>query len=116
MRPELVASSVRISRNIGKAALRRGPMIYCAEGIDHDGDVHTLCFDRMAVNTAKISHDDTLRTEVITMEGWRRVDTEPDALYAPLLECYQPVTLRMIPYHLFANREKCDMLVYLSYR
>lgn len=116
MRPELVASSVRVSRNIGKAALRRGPMIYCAEGIDHDGDVHTLCFDRMAVNTAKISNDDVLRTEVITMEGWRRVDTEPDALYAPLLECYQPVTLRMIPYHLFANREKCDMLVYLSYR
>ena len=116
MRPELVASSVRVSRNIGKAALRRGPMIYCAEGIDHDGDVHTLCFDRMAVNTAKIVSDESLNTKVITMEGWRRVDTEPDALYAPLLERYQPVTLRMIPYHLFANREKCDMLVYLSYR
>lgn len=116
MRPELVASSVRVSRNIGKAALRRGPMIYCAEGVDHDGDVHTLCFDRMAVNTAKIVSDEALRTEVITMEGWRRVDTETEALYAPLLEHYRPVTLRMIPYHLFANREKCDMLVYLSYR
>lgn len=116
MRPELIASSVRVSRNIGKAALRRGPMIYCAEGVDHDGDVHTLCFDRMAVNTAKIVSDESLRTEVITMEGWRRVDCETEALYAPLLERYQPVTLRMIPYHLFANREKCDMLVYLSYR
>ena len=116
MRPELIASSVRVSRNIGKAALRRGPMIYCAEGVDHDGDVHTLCFDRMAVNTAKIMRDEELKTEVVTMEGWRRVDTESNVLYAPLLERYQPVTLRMIPYHLFANREKCDMLVYLSYR
>jgi DUF1680 family protein len=70
----------------------------------------------MAVNTAKIMRDEELKTEVVTMEGWRRVDTESDVLYAPLLERYQPVTLRMIPYHLFANREKCDMLVYLSYR
>lgn len=116
MRPELIASSVRVTRNQGKAVLRRGPMIYCAEGWDHDGDVHTLCFDRMAMSTAKTSYDETLKSDIVTVDGWRLIDAEPDALYAPLTERYAPVKLRMIPYHTFANRGECDMLVYLSYR
>ena len=116
MRPELIASSVRVVRNQGKAVLRRGPMIYCAEGCDHDGDVHTLCFDRMAMTTAKVTYDEALKNDVVTVDGWRLADAEPNALYAPLAECYTPVKLRMIPYHAFANRGKCDMLVYMPYR
>ena len=116
MRPELIASSVRVARNQGKAAMRRGPMIYCAEGCDHDGDVHTLCFDRMAMSTAKVTYDEALGNDVVTVDGWRLADADPDALYSPLSACYTPVSLRMIPYHAFANRGKCDMLVYLSYR
>ncbi|MBQ7322897.1 MAG: glycoside hydrolase family 127 protein [Clostridia bacterium] len=116
MVPELIASSVRVIRNQGKAALRRGPMIYCAEGCDHEGDVHTLCFDRMAMTTARVTYDETLHNDVVTVDGWRLTDVEPGALYAPLRECYTPAKLRLIPYHAFANREKSDMLVYMPYR
>ena len=116
MRPELITSSVRVTKNQGKAVLRRGPMIYCAEGCDHDGDVHTLCFDRMAMSTAKVNYDEALKNDVVTVDGWRLTDAESDVLYAPLTECYAPVKLRMIPYHAFANRGECDMLVYMPYR
>ena len=116
VRPELIASSIRVARNQGKAVLRRGPMIYCAEGCDHEGDVHTLCFDRMAMSTAKVTYDEALKNDVVTVDGWRLADAESDVLYAPLTECYAPVKLRMIPYHAFANRGKCDMLVYMPYR
>lgn len=116
MDPCLLASSVRVVRNQGKAALRRGPMIYCVEGCDHDGDVHTLCFDRMAMRSAKAVFDPELGCNTIVADGWRIVDADPDVLYAPVSEHYKQARLRLIPYHAFANRGECDMLVYLPYR
>ncbi|MBQ9718686.1 MAG: hypothetical protein IJV76_11900, partial [Clostridia bacterium] len=38
-----------------------------------------------------------------------------NALYYPLDMTYEPVRLRMIPYHMFANREETNMIVYLGY-
>lgn len=112
--PELLAASVGVYRNIGKAALSRGPVIYCAEGVDN-GELHSLYFERASVKDAQEVRDDTLGLWVLTLPGWRRVDTS-SALYAPLKEAFEPVTLRLIPYYAFANRGETDMLVYLNYR
>ena len=115
MEPELITSSVQVVRNIGKAALRRGPFIYCAEGVDHDGDVQTLFFDTAALSSAVIRRDDTLKEDVIELDGWRIKD-QTDALYHPLSDRFEKVKLTMIPYHAFANRGETDMLVFLGYR
>ena len=34
-----VYTSNRVSGNTGKAALQRGPLIYCAEGVDNENDI-----------------------------------------------------------------------------
>ena len=114
--PELVASSVNVVRNLGKAALRYGPVIYCAEAIDNGGEVHKLYLDPERVADAKISYSEELGREVIDCDGFLRVDEQTGKLYAPYSRKFEPVTVRMIPYHCFANRGESDMAVYLNVR
>jgi DUF1680 family protein len=114
MNPELVASSVNVVRNLGKAALRYGPVIYCAEAIDNGGEVHKLYLDPERVADAKISYSEELGREVIDCDGFLRVDEQTGKLYAPYSRKFEPVTVRMIPYHCFANRGESDMAVYLN--
>ena len=132
MVPTLMQSAVNVYKNLDKAVLQYGPLIYCAEGLDHDGDVHSLYFN------TDISRADwqmevcgTCGLPVFTGNGARRI-TNPNltghpafrnyprpipqnALYYPLDSCWQSVRLRMIPYHMFANREETSMIVYLGY-
>lgn len=116
MKPELVASSVNVVRNLGKAALRYGPMIYCAEANDNEGGVHKLYIDSEKVADAKVSYSDELCRNVIDCAGYYRIDTENGKLYAPYSLKFESTNIRMIPYHCFANRGESDMLVYLNVR
>lgn len=110
MVPELIASSVKVSRNLGRAALRRGPVVYCAEAVDNGGTVHDLYLDSAAVGAAIYDGGRMI------VPGARRVDPVPGKLYTPLCEAFVPTAVTMIPYHTFANRGECDMLVFLLYR
>ena len=132
MVPTLMQSAVGVYKNLDKAVLQYGPLVYCAEGLDHDGDVHSLYFN---VNPAKADWQmevcETCGCPTFTGNGWRRID-HPDhtahpafagyprpipnnALYYPLDPAFVPARLRMIPYHVFANREETNMIVYLGY-
>ena len=116
MKTELIAGSVNIVKNLGKCAVRRGPIVYCAEGIDNGGDVHTLYVDRGTVAQAELELCGKCGCYAITLKGFRRVDVDTDSLYTPLEENYIPADIRMIPYHAFANRGETDMLVWMNYR
>lgn len=121
--PEFLASHVGIYKNAGKAALRRGPVIYCAEGVDNDNDVHSLFVD--ASNPAfrlDTSIPETGIPDVIS-HGFRRHNSTAvmDAglqIYAPLTipEKFTETDIHFIPYHAFANREETNMLVWIPYR
>ena len=114
MTPELVASSVNVVRNLGKAALRYGPIIFCAEAVDNKDGVHKLYLDPEKVADAKISYSEELGREVIDCEGYLRVDEKTGKLYSPYSRKFEPRTVRLIPYHCFANRGESDMVVYLN--
>lgn len=115
IKPELIASDVRVVRNLSQAALRRGPIIYCAEAVDNDGDLHLLTFDRTKIADAEVSVDSFFNASVITVDGLRRINSSK-FLYAPLEEKYEPAKIKLIPYSGFANRGESDMLVFMSYR
>lgn len=116
MTPVLVQSNVNVYKNIGKAALRRGPVIYCAEAVDNDDDVHTLYFDASAVSGTSVTYDDFFGVPVLTAKGFRRRNPEGTKLYYPLSECFEDAEIKLIPYFGFANRGESNMLVFLSYR
>ena len=123
MAPEYLVSHVGVYKNAGKAALRRGPVIYCAEAIDNGGDVHALFVD--ASNPAFALAESVPETGIpdVIAHGYRKHNASPAMdsglqLYAPLTipEKFTAEEIRFIPYHAFANRGESNMLVWLPYR
>ncbi len=115
MKPVLISANVNVTPNLEKAALKRGPVVYCAEGVDNGGDVHSLYFDRSTVRNADVEYSDFFSAPVITLPGFR-IRNSSDDLYGPLDEVYEFVKIRMIPYAAFANRGETNMLVWINVR
>lgn len=104
MEPQLIRCSNRVRENVGKAAVVRGPLVYCLEEADNGKDLHRLLINQ---NTA-------FRTdgEALIAEGFREEDIP--ALYSPWQEPrLDPVELRLIPYYRWANRGENEMSVYI---
>ncbi|MBQ4605094.1 MAG: glycoside hydrolase family 127 protein [Clostridia bacterium] len=114
MEPVLMQSATGVYKNLDKAALQYGPLVYCAEGIDNGNDIHNLYFDTRSPDW-KMEVCGKCGCPKFVGHGFRRIDPSAD-LYYPLAESFVETELTMIPYHVFANREETNMLVFLSYR
>lgn len=99
-----VVADPRVKENRGKMAVERGPIVYCCEWPEAaDGRVLNLLFDRKAElspvwNKELFGGATVLRTQARNLSNPRAVA--------------QPVML--IPYHLWANRGKGEMAVWLQ--
>ncbi len=102
--------SVKVASNSGKVAFSRGPLIYCAEGIDHDGDVLGL---RIGKNTKwqEIASDELRGIVKIKGAGYRVSDTE--RLYSDTKPQISPQEVTLIPYYAWGNRGLNQMRVWL---
>lgn len=114
MTPTLLAASPFVRMNFGKAALRCGPFLYCAEAADN-AFVHSLFFDSEKIAQAEKKYSPFFGANLLTVKGFTVKDSSP-ALYAPMKKEYLPTDIRMIPYAFFANRGEGDMLVWMPYR
>ena len=118
IKPVLVGCNPLVQENTGKAAVMRGPFVYCLEEVDNGENLHLL----------KLSDSPELTYEngVITANGMR-MDVEDDGaaeenvdgLYKDNLyneykpETYKPVKLTFVPYYSWANRGENEMTVYV---
>lgn len=106
--PKFVYPSANISDCLGKAAVQRGPVVYCGEGVDNDFKLMSFRFAQNAVFAEYF--DPAFGTYTLEVNG-----TVPEisaALYAFSPANDKPATLKMIPYYAFANRGETDMAVY----
>jgi len=98
----------------GKAAIKRGPLVYCVESIDNGG---SLCGLSLAVtgNTVMRWGDHELAgIPLIEVQGYRRNDSGKP--YEKLSEKVVPCTITAIPYFAWGNRGMTDMDVWLPYK
>ena len=107
----LVKANAKVADASGKAALMRGPVVYCLEGVDNAFPITgaAVC----APLQAKVLDNCELGLPMIEATGTVPADTEAAPLYSPLDTLPQDVPLRFIPYYAFANRGESDMRVWL---
>lgn len=108
---KLVYASSKVPALSGKAAVRRGPLVYCFEGADNGGDVLSLRLKKDGKLTAAEYDEKLLNGTVkISVEAIRRADTE--SLYTDTAPEETPCTAEAVPYYTWGNRGAGQMRVW----
>jgi DUF1680 family protein len=112
---EQVAAHPLVVQDSGRVALQRGPVVYCLEGVDHTGSVHSVLLPKDAHLTTRFDPD--LLGGVVVIEGEAlAVDQEKwgTELYQPAdAASVHPTPLRAVPYATWDNRAPGEMAVWL---
>ena len=110
-----MSANPRVNDDIGKAALTRGPIVFCLEAVDNGPLLRTF---RFAPDTEfELGYDGELGVITLTGEAKKQVvDLENDSpLYFRTSECkFESVKARFIPYYAFANRGESEMAVFVN--
>ena len=114
MIPQRLYPNPNIQADLGRVALRRGPLLYCAEAVDNPGGVHALRLPRDAALNEH--YDESLLGGVVTLGAEAERDSAGDwdgELYRSAPPVTERSALRAVPYFLWDNRDAGDMLVWL---
>jgi DUF1680 family protein len=109
MTPKTVWADPRVLRDMSRVAVMRGPVVYCAEGIDNiDTALHTYVLPD-APEFEEIADRSGLPALTIKC---KRLVSDGGALYRHERPKAVDTVLKLIPYSSFANREPSDMRVW----
>ena len=112
-KPRFVYASSRVPELSGKTALCRGPLVYCFEGVDNDGNVTALSLKRGGKISSEEFNAELLSGTVrILAEGIRRKDIE--SLYSCCIPEDKACTLVAVPYYTWGNRGENQMRVWMN--
>ncbi len=103
-----VRANRRVHDNAGRLAIMRGPVVYCAEGIDNGPDLKNVRIDRQAVFTLR---DSAFLLPSLHTTAYQQ--PESDRLYTVAEDNWVEIPLTLIPYYAFANRGITEMYVWL---
>ena len=110
--PRRVWADTRVLRAAGQAAVMRGPVVYCAEGVDNgEGELHNYVLTRDFTATEEGS--DAYGLPTLAVPCAKRV-TDCGGLYRNTPPKTEEATLKLIPYNAFANRAETDMRVWFA--
>lgn len=107
---KFIYPSAKIPALSGCAAVQRGPLIYCFEGADNEGDILSLSLCDKTDVTAHFIND-LGGTTMLTLKGQKQKASE--ALYSFNEPDKEEVVLKAIPYYLWGNRGENEMRVWL---
>ncbi|WP_442954798.1 glycoside hydrolase family 127 protein [Paenibacillus sp. SYP-B4298] len=112
----------QVRANAGKAALQRGPLVYCFEEADNAAPLASLTLAaqdgeeadsaaKLLPGTACGLPEDAV---IIELAGFRESDEGWSShLYRPSAKARQATVLRAVPYYLWGNRGEGEMAVWL---
>ncbi len=110
MTPSAVYADPRVFRAEHRLAIMRGPVVYCAEGVDNGENLHGYA---VAPDFDWTQEDGgSFGLPVLTVSA-QRLQNLTGGLYSQEPPAREPARLRLIPYAGFANRGQSNMLVWL---
>ena len=117
--PHLVAANPRISEDTGKAAVQRGPLVFCLEQPDQSAKIPDLLLTNPEAGFSSEFRKDLLGGVMVLKHDGAAFEqpTDQAPLYEPLNQARQrktkPTSLVFIPYYAWANREPSAMEVWV---
>jgi DUF1680 family protein len=113
---ELIGANPKVRSTSGKAAIQRGPIVYCLEEIDNGKYLWDVSVAKDAVFKVELS-EELAQAPVIRGKAFRSDHTLwENVLYRPVDERLSEVEFRAIPYYLWGNRKPGEMLVWIRLR
>jgi DUF1680 family protein len=121
LKPRLIQPHPYIDASYGKIAIKRGPMVYCIEGVDNKGfDLRDLFIDPYQVNLKEIFRSNVLGG-VVVVEGNGYIIKENNQgvmLYNNFKEKkaldIKKVKFTAIPYYAWNNRGCTQMIIWIK--
>lgn len=117
MPARFVQANPRVTEDCGRAAVCRGPLVYCAEEADNGNLLHDFIAELS--QPLREEQDDSFGEIVVLEAAGSRSDYREwpeDVLYRPAAGARVPASLRLIPYFLWNNRGVGEMLVWMNAR
>lgn len=118
MTPRMITANPRVRDNVGKAAVMRGPLVYCLEGLDQGG-IDLADVGLSSFNEFRKEWRPNLLGGVMVLKHLGAQAVKPstgEALYHSLTKrATRRADLFLIPYYTFANREPAPMQVWIPY-
>jgi len=111
MEPAFYAASQKVYECSGKAALMRGPIVYCLEGKDNDFSILNCRVDTNAPVTVS---DETYGGYPILYAKGEIAENTPGLYSKVTNDAPKEVTLKYIPFYTFANRGEDYMTVWVN--
>ena len=119
MAVERIAANPRVEADIGRAALQRGPVVYCLEAVDNGGHVRNLVISPRG--QLRVQWRPDLLGGVNVIKGpalalGQRSELRDDALYLPSSKtiAIKNVEFTAIPYYAQDNRQPGEMEVWMA--
>ena len=104
----------KVSTNVGRVALQRGPIVYCAEELDNDSSPSALVLPRDGEMEA--TFEENLLGGVVTISGsaLKLQDSDwQEQLYRAHSPQFVPAIIKAVPFCTWCNREAGEMVVWL---
>ena len=127
MTPRLMVANPKLVDDTGRVALQRGPLVYCAEQLDQPGvaslDDVVLTLGRDPTKDVRVESKPEMLGGILALRVPGAVYEKPlgdEPLYQPLAKGAprrtRSVSLTLIPYYAWSNREPTPMEVWIPYR
>jgi DUF1680 family protein len=114
MPPERLYAHPNVRMDVGRVALRRGPLIYCVEEADNPGGpVQRLTLPRGAPLSVERA-DAFGGAAMLKAPAKELIPADGGALYSTAPPISRDATLAAVPYFLWANREPGSMQVWIA--
>ncbi len=104
-----------VAENAGKAALMRGPIVYCAEEADNGKQLWNLYLSTSEDMTVQHS-DDLGGVNLVTAGGFKATmpDIGASKLYTTDKPVFEKTSITFVPYYAWNNRGKGEMCVWIK--
>lgn len=113
MEVKLIAASPNVREDIGKAAVTRGPVVYCLEEADNGKNLHLLSIPENPHPSVSEGTVCGIPVKTIEMKGFRQQQEADQGLYHVMRPVRkEEVDLKFVPYYTWANRGENEMQVW----